>query len=93
MYLFLNVRIQDLVPTQEPVFGSPVAPDSHLLLYPCSLKPIFWLPNANEIDTNNLKWGLAYGVTQILGLASGVTQILALGNAKIYQHVGIFCVR
>ena len=37
--------------------------------------------------------GLASGVTQILGLASGVTQILALGNAKIYQHVGIFCVR
>ena len=33
--------------------------------------------------------GLASGVTQILGLASGVTQILALGNAKIYQHVGI----
>ena len=29
------------------------------------------------------------GVTQILGLASGVTQILALGNAKIYQYVGI----
>ena len=27
------------------------------------------------------------------GLASGVTQILALGNAKIYQHVGILCVR
>ena len=27
---------------------------------------------------------------QILGLGSGVTQILALGNAKIYQHVGIF---
>ena len=23
------------------------------------------------------------------GLASGITQILALGNAKIYQHVGI----
>ena len=23
-------------------------------------------------------------------LASGVTQILALGNAKIYQHVGLF---
>ena len=25
----------------------------------------------------------------MLVLASGVTQILALGNAKIYQHVGI----
>ena len=37
--------------------------------------------------------GLVSGVTQILGLASGVTQILALVNAKIYQHVGIFCVR
>ena len=24
------------------------------------------------------------------GLASGLTQILALGNAKIYQHVGIY---
>ena len=29
------------------------------------------------------------GKMQILGLASGVMQILALGNAKIYQHVGI----
>ena len=37
--------------------------------------------------------GLASGVTQMLGLASGVTQIWALGNAKIYQHVGIFCIR
>ena len=37
--------------------------------------------------------GLALRVTQFLGLALGVTQILALGNAKIYQHVGIYCVR
>ena len=29
------------------------------------------------------------GITQILSFPSGVTQILALGNAKIYQHVGI----
>ena len=28
-------------------------------------------------------------MTQILGLAWGVTQIVALGNAKVYQHVGI----
>ena len=37
--------------------------------------------------------GLASGLTHILSFVSGLTLILALGNAKIYQHVGIFCVR
>ena len=49
-------------------------------------------PNATYIPLTGVgAWrrGLASGVTQILGLASEVTQILALGNAKIYQHVGI----
>ena len=60
-----------------------------------------WLPNANEICTK--KWNVhgqrkkfAFGTQRHLystdwrwELASGVTQILALGNAKIYQHVGI----
>ena len=36
---------------------------------------------------------MASGLTQILSFASELKQILALGNAKIYQHVGIFCVR
>ena len=43
-----------------------------------------------HLYSTDWRWGLASGVTEILGLASGVTQILALGNAKIYQHVGIF---
>ena len=30
-----------------------------------------------------------YSTDWCRGLSSGVTQILALGNAKIYQHVGI----
>ena len=37
--------------------------------------------------------GLASGLMQILSFASGLMQILALGNAKIYQHVGIFYIR
>ena len=55
------------------------------------------LPNANEIDTKNMKctWPTPrtqrklYSTGWRLGLASGITQILALGTAKIYQHVGI----
>ena len=60
-----------------------------------------WVPNANEIYIKNMKctWptpAFCVGTQRNLystdwrrGLASGVTQILALGNAKIYQHVGI----
>ena len=59
------------------------------------------LPNANEMDTKNMKctWPTRdqtprtqrklYSTGWRWGLASGITQILALGNAKIYQHVGI----
>ena len=51
-------------------------------------------PNATYIPPTGVRGrGLASGVTQILGLVSGVTQILVLGNARIYQHVGIFCIR
>ena len=60
-----------------------------------------WVPNANEIYTKNMKctWPTPvfcvgtqrnlYSTDWCRGLASGKTQILALGNAKIYQHVGI----
>ena len=60
-----------------------------------------WVPNANEIYTKNMKctWPPPvfcigtqrnlYSTDWCRGLASGKTQILALGNAKIYQHVGI----
>ena len=60
-----------------------------------------WVPNANEIYTKNMKCTgptpvFCVGTQRSLystewrrGLASGKTQILALGNAKIYQHVGI----
>ena len=60
-----------------------------------------WVPNANEIYTKNMKctWPMPvfcvgtqsnlYSTDWRRGLASGKTQILALGNAKIYQHVGI----
>ena len=59
--------------------------------------------NAVQRHLYSTDWGLASGLTQILSFASGLTQILsfapgltqilALGNTKIYQHVGIFCVR
>ena len=42
-----------------------------------------------HLYSTDRRWGLVSGIMQILGLASGVMQILALGNAKIYQHVGI----
>ena len=60
-----------------------------------------WVPNANEIYTKNMKctWPTPvfcvgtqrnlYSTDWRWGLASGKKQILALGNAKIYQHVGI----
>ena len=60
-----------------------------------------WVPDANEIYTKNMKCtcpspAFCVGTQRNLystgwrrGLASGKTQILALGNAKIYQHVGI----
>ena len=60
-----------------------------------------WVPNANETYTKNMKctWPTPafcvgtqrnlYSTGWLRGLASGKTQILALGNAKIYQHVGI----
>ena len=60
-----------------------------------------WVPNANETYTKNIKctWPTPafcvgtqcnlYSTGWRWGLASGKTQILALGNAKIYQHVGI----
>ena len=60
-----------------------------------------WVPNANETYTKIMKctWpkpAFCIGTQRNLhstgwrrGLASGKTQILALGNAKIYQHVGI----
>ena len=60
-----------------------------------------WVPNAIEIYTKNMKctWPTPvfcvgtqrnlYSTDWRRGLASGKTQILALGNAKIYQHVGI----
>ena len=60
-----------------------------------------WVPNTNEIYTKNMKctWptpAFCVGTQRNLystdwrrGLASGMTQILELGNAKIYQHVGI----
>ena len=60
-----------------------------------------WVPNTNEIYTKNMKctWPTPvfcvgaqrklYSTDWRRGLASGKTQILALGNAKIYQHVGI----
>ena len=68
-----------------------------------------WVSNANETYTKNMKctWptpAFCVGTQRNLystgwrwGLASGKRQILALGNAKIYQHVGIsnakvFCV-
>ena len=56
----------------------------------------------NEIYTKNMKctWptpAFCVGTQRNLystdwrrGMALGMTQILALGNAKIYQHVGIF---
>ena len=60
-----------------------------------------WIPNSNEIYTKKKKctWPTLvfcvwtqhnlYFTDWRRGLASGKTQILALGNAKIYQHVGI----
>ena len=60
-----------------------------------------WVPDANEIYTKNMKCTCPtptfcvgtqrnlYSTGWRRGLASGKTQILALGNAKIYQHVGI----
>ena len=60
-----------------------------------------WVPNANEIYKKRKKctWPMPvfcvgtqrnlYSTDWRRGLASGKTQILALGNAKIYQHVGI----
>ena len=60
-----------------------------------------WVPNANEIHTKNMKCTRPtpafcvgtqrnlYSTDWLRGLASGKTQILALGNAKIYQHIGI----
>ena len=59
------------------------------------------LANANEIYTKNMKctWPTPvfcvgtqrnlYSTDWRRGLASGKMQILALGDAKIYQHVGI----
>ena len=59
------------------------------------------LLNTNEMDTKNMKctWPTRdqtprtqrklYSTGWRWGLALGITQILALGNAKIYQHVGI----
>ena len=51
--------------------------------------PAFCVGTQRNLYSTDWRRGLASGKTQILGLASGVTQILALGNAKIYQHVGI----
>ena len=60
-----------------------------------------WMPDANEIYTKNMKCtcptpAFCVGTQRNLystgwrrGLASGKTQMLALGNAKIYQRVGI----
>ena len=60
-----------------------------------------WVPNANEIYTKKhemymanasiLRWDPTqlYSTDWRCGLALGKTQVLALGNAKIYQHVGI----
>ena len=60
-----------------------------------------WVPNANEIYTKKMKCtrpkpAFCIGTQRNLystdwrrGVAPGKTQILALGNAKIYQHVGI----
>ena len=53
-------------------------------------------PNATYIPVTGVggwRRGLVSGLTQILSFESGLMEILALGNAKIYQHVGIFCVR
>ena len=51
--------------------------------------PAFCVRTRRNLYSTDWRRGLASGKTQILGLASGVRQILALGNAKIYQHVGI----
>ena len=41
--------------------------------------PVFCVGTQRNLYSTDWRWGLA----------SGKTQILALGNAKIYQHVGI----
>ena len=51
--------------------------------------PAFCIGTQHNLYSTDWLRGLSSGKTQILGLASGVRQILALGNAKIYQHVGI----
>ena len=60
-----------------------------------------WVPDANEIYTKNMKCtcptpAFCVGTQRNLystgwrrGIVSGKTQISALGNAKIYQYVGI----
>ena len=65
-----------------------------------SFEPIFhwkwgsrWVPNANEIYTKNMKctWptpAFCVGTQRNLYSTDG-RRGLALGNAKIYQHVGI----
>ena len=51
--------------------------------------PAFCVGTQRQLYSTDWRRGLASGVTQILGLASGIG---VGGNAKIYQHVGIFCV-
>ena len=75
--------------------GRPLKPLFHWKWGSC------WVPNANEIYTKKMKctWPTPvfcigtqhnlYSTDWRQGLASAKTQILALGNAKIYQHVGI----
>ena len=49
------------------------------------------MPNTRRPNTTYIPLtGIGGWWTQNLGLGLGVTQILALGNAKIYQHAGIF---
>ena len=51
--------------------------------------PAFCVGTQRQLYSTDWRRGLVSGVTQILGLASGIG---VGGNAKIYQHVGIFCV-
>ena len=51
--------------------------------------PAFCVGTQRQLYSTDWRRGLASGVTQILGLASGIG---VGGNAKIYQHFGIFCV-
>ena len=90
-------REMGLLGTVKPIFhwkwGSRWVPNANEM-YTKNMKctwptPAFCVGTRRNLYSTDWRRGLASGITQILGLASGVTQILALGNAKIYQHVGI----